>query len=211
MIDVTSQIDASQRHVGSRVVEAGVERTAVISQDYDAAVDELWDACTNPERIPLWFLPVSGDLRLGGSYQLEGNAGGTIQRCDPPDGFAATWEYGGDVSWIDVRLGPGSEGRTRLVLEHVAHIDAERWAEFGPGATGVGWELGLMGLALHLTSGEPVDKPAFEAWMASDDGRRFVTLSSELWRDASITAGTDPVEAAGAADRTTAAYTGQPG
>ena len=75
MIDVTSQIDASQRHVGSRVVEAGVERTAVISQDYDAAVDELWDACTNPERIPLvvparvgrpaprWELPAGGQRR----------------------------------------------------------------------------------------------------------------------------------------------------
>ena len=34
----------------------------------DAAIDDVWDACTNPERIPRWFLPVSGDLRLGGRY-----------------------------------------------------------------------------------------------------------------------------------------------
>jgi uncharacterized protein YndB with AHSA1/START domain len=57
--------------------------------------------CTNPERIPRWFLPVSGELKEGGRYQLEGNAGGTITRCDPPHGFDATWEMGSDMSWIE--------------------------------------------------------------------------------------------------------------
>jgi uncharacterized protein YndB with AHSA1/START domain len=48
-----------------------------ITQVYAAPVEDVWDACTNPARIPRWFLPVSGELRLGGRYQLEGNAGGT--------------------------------------------------------------------------------------------------------------------------------------
>ncbi len=208
MIDVVHQIDAVRRRVGSRTLEAGEARTSVISQDYDADVNDLWDACTNPERIPRWFLPVSGDLRLGGRYQLEGNAGGTIERCDPPNGFAATWEYGGEVTWIEVRLLAGPDGRTRLELEHIAHVDDTRWAEFGPGATGVGWELGLVGLGIHLASGEAVDKTAVEAWIASHDGKRFMTLSSDRWRDASVAAGTDPAEAKEAAVRTTAAYTG---
>src|SRR5438132_4712331 len=103
-MDVTQQINAVRRHVGRQVMKAGEARTVTISQTYDAAIDDLWDACTNPERIPRWFLPVSGDLRLRGRYQLQGNAGGTIERCDPPNSFAATWEYGGDVSWIEVRL-----------------------------------------------------------------------------------------------------------
>src|ERR1022692_1430641 len=50
------------------------------------------------DRFRRWFLPVSGDLRLGGRFQIEGNASGTIERCDPPKGFTATWEYGGAVS-----------------------------------------------------------------------------------------------------------------
>src|SRR6266542_4954669 len=100
MIDVTEQINAVRRTVGTRVLEAGEARTVTISQVYDATIDDVWDACTNPERIPRWFLPISGDLRLHGRYQLEGNAGGTIERCDPPKSFAATWEYGGEVSWI---------------------------------------------------------------------------------------------------------------
>ena len=209
MIDVTQQINAVRRQVGTRVLEAGEARVVNISQTYDAALDDVWDACTNPERIPRWFLPISGDLRLQGRYQLEGNAGGTIERCDPPKGFAATWEYGGDVSWIEVRLSPDPEGGTRFELEHTAHVD-EKWAEFGPGAVGVGWDMGLVGLGAYLSSGQAVDPQQGAAWAASDEGKQFMSLCSERWYDANVAAGTDEAEARAAADRTTAAYTATP-
>ena len=207
MIDVTQQINAVQRQVGSRLLEAGQARTVTISQSYDAAIEDVWDACTNPERIPRWFLPVTGDLRAGGRYQLQGNAGGTIERCDPPTSFAATWEFGGQVSWIEVRL-VAEPGGTRLVLEHIAPVDDERWAEFGPGAVGVGWDMGLVGLATHLSSGHSVNPAEGAAWAASADGTRFMSLASQRWCDASIAAGTDEAGARAAADRTIAAYTG---
>jgi len=208
MIDVVHEINEVTRRVGARTLAAGEARTTSITRVYDAPVEDLWDACTNRERIPRWFLPVSGDLRLGGRYQLEGNAGGTIERCDPPNGFAATWEYGEEVAWIEVRLSPDGDGRTRFELDHIALITDERWIEFGPGATGVGWDLGLTGLLLHLRSGQAVDPAEVAAWSASADGREFITRSSEAWRDASIAAGTDPEAAEAAAARTTAAYTG---
>jgi uncharacterized protein YndB with AHSA1/START domain len=207
MIDVTQQIIAVRRQVGSRVLEAGMARTVTVCQTYSAPIDDVWDACTNRERIPRWFLPVSGDLRLHGNYQLEGNASGTIERCDPPTSFAATWEYGGAVSWIEVRLSALSEGETRFELEHIARVDDDTWAEFGPGAVGVGWDLGLMGLAAHLSSGEVVNRLESAAWVASEEGKQFMSLSSERWRDADIAAGAQPGEAKVAADRTTAAYT----
>ena len=210
MIDVIHEINAIHRQVGTRVLEAGQARTITITRTYNAAVTDVWDACTNPQRIPRWFLPISGDLREGGRYQLTGNAGGTIQRCDAPHGFTATWEYGGDVSWIELRLTPEAAGRTRFVLEHIAHVDDERWAQFGPGAVGVGWDLGLLGLDGHLASKKTVDPSEAEAWTASDEGKQFITLSSEGWRDASIAAGTDPEMARAAAARTTAFYTGAP-
>ena len=208
MIDVTHEISVVSRQVGTRTLEAGEARTLTTSRVYETGIDDLWDACTNPERIPRWFLPVSGDLRPGGRYQLEGNAGGTIERCDPPKGFGATWEYGEEVSWIEVELIPESEDRTLFRLEHIAHVTDERWAEYGPGATGVGWDLGLMGLAAHLSSGEAVDPGEFAAWSESEEGRDFMAQSSEAWSRASVAAGTDPHEAAAAAGRTTAFYTG---
>ena len=157
MIDVTQQINAVRRRVGTRVLEAGEARTVTISQTYRAAIEDVWDACTSAERIPRWFLPVSGELKLGGRYQLQGNAGGTIERCDPPRSFFATWEYGGEVSWIEVRFTAEAADRTRLEIEHIAHVSDERWAEFGPAAVGIGWDMALVGLSQYLSGAPAVD------------------------------------------------------
>ncbi|RKR87625.1 uncharacterized protein YndB with AHSA1/START domain [Micromonospora pisi] len=211
MIDVNHEINAVRRQMGSRVLEAGEARVQTISRVYDTTLDDLWEAVTNADRIARWFLPVSGDLRVGGRYQLEGNAGGTVERCDPPKSYAATWEYGDQVSWIEVRLDSEPTGGTRFELEHVAHVSEEFWDQFGPGATGVGWDLGLLGLGMHLASGgEPVDRAEVEAWSGSAEGREFITLSSGRWRDASVEAGTDPAQAQAAAERTTGFYTTVP-
>ena len=208
MIDVKHQISEVRREVGSKVLAAGEARVITISQAYEGSLDDVWDACTNPERIARWFLPVSGDLRLGGRYQLEGNAGGTIQRCDPPNGFAATWEFGGQQSWIEVSLTEQQDGRIRLELEHVAHVTAELWAQFGPGAVGIGWDMTLLGLARHLSGHEPNGPELAATWLVSDEAHQFIALSSELWCEASIAAGTPATEALAAAGRTVAAYTG---
>jgi uncharacterized protein YndB with AHSA1/START domain len=209
MINVNEQINSVQRVVGSALLDAGEAHVVTISQSYDATIDDVWDACTNPDRIPRWFLPISGELRLGGQYQFEGNAGGTIERCDAPNSFGATWEFGGDVSWIEVRLASTPDGRTLFTLEHTGSVGDEKWAEYGPGAVGVGWDGMVLGLAQHFSSGPLVPEEAM-AWMMSDEGREFMTLSSLRWQDANIDAGTDPAVAKAAAERTTAAYTAVP-
>jgi uncharacterized protein YndB with AHSA1/START domain len=210
-IDVDHHISAVERTIGDRVLEAGAARVLTTSQSYDATLEELWDACTSAERIARWFLPVSGDLRVGGHYQLEGNASGTVERCDPPRSFAVTWEHGGEVTWVEVRLEPEGADRTRFTLEHVAHVDDERWLQFGPGAVGVGWDLALMGLGLHLRTGEANDQAEAFAWMASPEGIEFITRSSRGWADARIAHGTGATEARAAEERTTAFYTGTGG
>lgn len=204
MTDIEQQINAVSRQVGNRVLEAGEGRVVTMTQTYPATVDDVWDACTNAERIPRWFLPITGDLRIGGRYQFEGNAGGLIEKCDPPKNFSATWEFDGQVSWIDVRLSAESTDSTRFELEHIFLVD-DKWAEFGPGAVGIGWDMGLLGLSLHLTSGESVDPDP--GWLASESGRRMVALSGELWREAHVAGGVRADEARAAADRTIAAYT----
>ncbi|MDT0303076.1 SRPBCC family protein [Streptomonospora wellingtoniae] len=206
MIDVDHQIGAVRRRLGTRMLDAGEARVLTIGQTYEVPVEDVWGALTDPERIPRWFLPVSGDLREGGRYQLEGNAGGTIGSCDPPTSFTATWEFGGQVSWIEVGLAAEPAG-TRLELVHIAHVDDETWESFGPGAVGVGWDMALMGLGEHLATGGSADPAEIERWTASDEGRRFVELSSDRWRLASVEFGTDEESARAAADRTTAAYT----
>ncbi len=188
MIDVTHQINSVRRTVGSRTLEAGEARVVTISQSYDTDAGDLWDACTNVERIPRWFLPISGELGVGGRYQLDGNANGTILTCDPPRQFTATWEFSGEVSWIEVRITGEGSRRSRFELQHISHV-GDHWEQFGPGAVGMGYDGALVGLTSHLSTGRAVD-PAFgQQWMVSEDGRRFMKLSGEAWYEANVAGG----------------------
>jgi uncharacterized protein YndB with AHSA1/START domain len=209
VIDVVHQINAVARRVEDRTLEAGEARAVVVAQTYDATVDELWDAVTNPDRIPRWFLPVSGDLQLGGRYQLEGNAGGTITECEPPRRFAATWEFGDAVTWIEVRVSDAGDGRARFELEHVAPVEGH-WTQFGPGAVGIGWDQGLIGLSLHLAGAERVDPNEVMAWSVSEEGLDFTRRSGEAWFAADVAGGSDPDDARRRADNTITAYTTLP-
>ena len=184
---------------------------AVAIRSYDTTVDDLWDAITTPERLARWFLPVEGDLRVGGRYQLKGNAGGTITRCEPPEALDLTWEFMGGTSWVNLRLAPDGT-KARLTLEHVAHKDGigeEHLKQYGPGAVGIGWDLGLYGLERHLADPmAPLDHEAVEAWTTSIEGKAFLRDSGEAWGAAHAASGEDPGEARAKAERTIAFYTG---
>jgi len=211
MTDVRQHIAAVRRTIGGRTLEAGEARVSTISAVYDTDLNDLWEAVTSPERIPRWFLPVSGELKEGGHYQIEGNAGGTITRCDRPHGYAATWEFGGMVSWVEVRLTAEGDRRARLELEHVAHVSDDLWDQFGPSATGIGWDSTFYGLARHLENPGWL-RPGPEelaAWMATEEGRALLRLSADAWAEADIAAGADRAAARSRADRAHAAYAGE--
>lgn len=178
---------------------------------YDTTVEDLWNAIVTPRRLARWFLPVEGDLKLGGRYQLKGNAGGTITRCDAPEALDLTWEFAGGTSWVNLRLTADGE-KTRLTLEHIAHEDGigkEHLEKYGPGATGVGWDLGLHGLKQHLATPEAaIDPAAVEAWALSSEGKAFIRECGEAWGEAYIAAGANPEQARAQAERTIAFYTG---
>ena len=76
MKDFIAELEAARRTVGTGDLPAGAARVVTIERTYPADVEDVWEAVTDPERIPRWFLPVTGDLRVGGSCQGEGGAGG---------------------------------------------------------------------------------------------------------------------------------------
>ena len=207
LVDVPRIVNATVRSVESRFHEGAEARVVIAARTYDTTIDDLWDALTNKERIPRWFLPVSGDLRLGGRYQLTGNASGTITKCEPPRAVGMTWEFAGQTSWVEVRLRETSTEHTYLELEHITRPDAH-WDRFGPGATGVGWDMALMGLELHIATGQPNNPEEGMAWMMSENGKDFTRHSSDDWYRAAVASGIEPSVARGMADRTTAAFTG---
>jgi len=209
--DTAAQAAMVVRKVEDVTHEGQAARAVVASRDYPTNIADLWNAITEKDRIPRWFAPVSGDLELGGRYQIKGNAGGTVTACEPPRQFALTWEFGGGMSWVEVELAEAGDGATRLTLRHIAPLDdksEEFWDRFGPGAVGVGWDLSLMGLGWHIETGESNERFAEETWALSDEGKAFATWSSDSWTAASIAYGTvaDAANRAGAS--TTAFYTG---
>lgn len=208
-MDIIAHLGAVTRTVLNTEHSGKPARTVVASRSYKTTATDLWDALTNAERIPRWFLPVSGDLKLGGRYQLKGNASGEITKCDAPTHLALTWEFGGETTWVDVVLSPSGDGGTYLELTHVAHVDDSKWTQFGPGAVGIGWDMTLLGLGEHIATKADNDGAKAMEWMVSAEGKDFMRQSSVGWRDAHIASGADVQQATEGANRTIAAYTGE--
>jgi len=206
-IDALEQVGLVARELRRGERDGTPTKIAVARRTYRADPVDVWDALTDAERLPRWFAPVSGDLRQGGRYQVEGNAGGVVETCEQPDRFALTWEFGGQVSWVEVRLAP-TDGGTELTLLHEAHVDPQFWEQFGPGAVGVGWDLSLWGLAAHLDTGAAIAKEVGDQWPTTPEGRAFVERASTGWAQADAADGREPASAEAAGRRTAAFYTG---
>ncbi len=180
-------------------------RTTTVGRVCGADGRVLWDALTNPERIARWFLPVEGTLEVGGRYRLGGGAGGEIEACAEPESFTVTWEDGDSLSWVTVRLSP-VDGGTEVAVSHESPVDPAFWAQYGPGATGLGWDLGLVGLARHVEDGRDFGPAAEEAFARSAEGAAFLETAGRGWALAAVADGDDEDQARAAAARSVAFY-----
>ncbi|MGW4801860.1 SRPBCC family protein, partial [Nonomuraea sp. NPDC004297] len=182
MIDIVNQINATRREIGNQPVTTGAGRSLLLRRTYDASIEDVWSACTDPDRIGRWLTPIEGDLRLGGTFQLKDNAGGEILRCEKPRLIKVTWVLGDAMpTELEVRLTPGGDG-TVLELEHAAPAETvdEMARTYGPGVTigiGVGWDLALLGLDLFLR-GVTFD-PA--TWGDTAEGKEFAAAGCRAW------------------------------
>lgn len=206
-------VDAAElvtREVRSGSRDGVPTKIVVARRTYATDPSDLWDALTNVERLPRWFLPVSGDLTVGGRYQFEGNAGGVVESCEAPERFAVTWQMGEQISWLRVALTPTADG-TVLELAHEALMeDRTFWDMYGPGAVGIGWDLGLVGLGLHVAGAGPLNATPADDWAITPEGTEFVRHAAEDWARAAIVDGDEPGPAREAADRTVVFYTVPP-
>jgi uncharacterized protein YndB with AHSA1/START domain len=203
MTDSANSLTELHREVGRRRIAAGEARTAVLRRRYDAPIEDVWGACTEPDRINRWFLPVTGDLRIGGSFSLEGNASGEILRCEPPHLLAVTWAYADrPVDEVELRLSAGTGGGTVLELEHATvstqvELDGQLLAVI-PGV-GSGWELPLTYSLPRYLRGELPDAPASEWYEPTPEHMELAERSAEAW--AALVAASETAGRAGTADR----------
>ena len=189
MMDIADEVKAIHRSVARRrPTEYSDEEVAVtLTRSYPAEMVDVWDALTNPDRIKRWFLPVSGDLREGGQFQTEGNAGGEILTCDAPRLLRVSW--GGPTSIVELRLSE-ADGDTTVELEHSVPVEI---AGSGAGAlfVGPGWDLTLLGLGHHLGDASAED---LSGWDGTPEGLQFAAGSIEAWSSTVEASGTATAE-----------------
>jgi uncharacterized protein YndB with AHSA1/START domain len=195
MIDIASQLNAISRQVERQPTADGAGELVrvLLRRSYDTPVEDVWDAVTDPDRMKRWFLPVSGDLRVGGNFQLEGNASGEILACEPPRLLRVT--FGDPNSIVELRLTAQGDGDTVLELEHTVPIEI---AQSGAGAmwVGPGWDGALLGLGLFL-GGEAVGDPVAAA--NSPEAQAFSKESVRAWAAVVEDSGTATAEQLAAA------------
>lgn len=107
-----------------RQIESGEARCAIFRRTYLAPVEDVWDACTNPDRLRRWYAPVEGDLRVGGTFTQGDFGSGRITRCEAPQLLTVALG-GGDLApdEIELRLHSAEAGVTVLEFEHATTLD----------------------------------------------------------------------------------------
>jgi uncharacterized protein YndB with AHSA1/START domain len=152
-----------------RPLPAGEARAAIFRRSYEATIEDVWDACTHPDRLRRWYAPVEGDLRVGGTFTQGDFGSGRVVRCEAPRVLTVALG-GGDPSpdQIELRLAPGPDGTTALEFEHATTLDSHEiggqifdavycmGGGYGPRLVTLGWYLAgglpddLDAGALHL-------------------------------------------------------------
>ncbi|MFW3172153.1 SRPBCC family protein [Geodermatophilus sp. CPCC 206100] len=193
MRDILEEVAAAARSVARRGTGDDEQVAVTVRRTYGAAVEDVWDAVTDPDRLGRWFAPVTGDLRDGGAFQVEGNVGGDIVRCERPHRLTLTW--GGPVSVVDVRLRADGDRATTLELEHTVPVAI---AGSGAGAlyVGPGWDVGVLGLGQYLDGVVVADVPA---WEGSAEVQRFTERAIAAWVEVVAGSGTASGEETAAA------------
>ncbi|MDX8355758.1 SRPBCC family protein [Cognatiyoonia sp. IB215182] len=210
-MDFNEALGASFREVGRGERDGRPTQIVRASRSYPTTPVDLWRALTDKERVQRWFANVTGDFEQGGRFSIAGNADGDILTCAPPRLLALTWEFGGNTSWVNVTIEESEEGAL-LTLEHEHPTDPEsqaHWDRYGPGATGVGWELAMMGLDMHVSGDGSSTIEAGEAWAESAIGKATLREWAEAWGKAHVETGTAAQIAMESAERTAAFYTGE--
>lgn len=192
MFAVATQLDRVTREVSDagQKEDGTAQRTVALTQVYDVAGGQVWNALTVRERVAEWFESFTGKLAKGETIELESGTQATVKECEEGRSVDIDWSFEGDESVVRLVL-TSAEGGTAFRLESTMDV-TDHYDEYGPAASGVGWDLIVAALASYL-AGDPLD-PEGE-WITADEGTRFVKDAAELWGKADVALGTDPEEA----------------
>jgi uncharacterized protein YndB with AHSA1/START domain len=118
-------------------------------------IDDLWSAVTDPDRLARWLVVVEGDLRVGGTVQMEFTSTwtgpGRIDVCERPHRLVVTQLPGTEEETVLEAVLTQEEDGCRLVIEERG-VPLPMLAGYG-----AGWQAHLEDLLAHLVGRERGD------------------------------------------------------
>ena len=130
-----------------RIERHGDEAAVVFDRHYATSPEDLWQACTDPERLARWFAPVTGDLRPGGAFTIHFDDDDSptchVRSCEAPALLVWEWPVRDVQTVVTVQVGADGAG-ARLRLRH------ERLAADHVPAYAAGWDTYVRALEAHV-------------------------------------------------------------
>lgn len=171
--------------ITGRRATIGGRESLVLERSFAAGIDDVWAACTEPERMERWIGTWTGDPASGEvTFRMTAEGDDVpaeifdVERCDPPNGFTVRSREaqpfsedgsGPSVQWIMQVDLVETDGTTTLTFIQDVHHDllgADMVANVGPG-----WEYYLDRLAAHV-SGSDVAAVDFDTYLPGGDRYR---------------------------------------
>ena len=140
-----------------------------IEDRYDADIDDLWSALTDPGRLARWYGEVEGDLRPGGEFRLHlesvgWDGTGRVESCEPPRRLLVTtretdesWRKGRGAQPFDqaIEATLTADGDQTILVIEVRGMPLDTIAAYG-----AGWQIHAENLAAYLAGRERGDSEA---------------------------------------------------
>lgn len=155
-----------------------------LEQVYDTGIDDLWEACTTPERLARWIAQVSGDLHVGATvhavFTSTWTGPATIAVCEAPHHLVMRMDPGTDDE-TEIEAWLSAEGpRTRLVVEERGLPLTQLHLH------GAGWQVHLEDLARSLVLGGPAHTDGWSDQRAAPGWHEHWILLTPSYREAAV-------------------------
>jgi uncharacterized protein YndB with AHSA1/START domain len=184
MTSMTTDHTATEHGFRHLTIPAGAARSATFRRTYDADIADVWDACTNPERLARWYQPVQGDLRVGGEFTQGEMGGGRIVACEAPRLLRLALGPGDpSPDQLELRLSPGADGTTVLDVEHATTLDSHEIGGQMYDAVycmGGGYGPRMLALDMYLHDALPADLDVTQMHMREEFRPAIETSMSEI-------------------------------
>jgi uncharacterized protein YndB with AHSA1/START domain len=105
---------------------------------FDAKIDDVWSALTDPSRLVGWYGEVEGDLRPGGEYQARlfasgWEGAGRVEACEPPKRLLVSGKEADEPGENETEVMLTADGDQTIVVWEARGMPLDLISAYGAG------------------------------------------------------------------------------